>query len=349
MLPERTAVQGDSGRAGIAESDPAAEGTQPSRLKRFVIVAFTDHLIWILLVLIILVGMNIDGFMAWRNLLNVLWATAPLALMVLGLFLVMITRGLDLSLESTFAVAPIGALLLLAAFLPGAINTVTAVGTTLLLGLGVGLLNGYISVRLAVNPFLVTLATLIAFRGVVIWLIPEGLYTIPAGFEFLGGTRIAGVPLAILVFLGVYAVAYVLVSHTPFGRDLYAIGNNERAAYIAGVNVKRAKALTFILAGGFAGLGGLLEAGRLTAVVADMGEGDILMVFAAAILGGTSLAGGVGRVSGIFGAVLVLGIIENLMNLFGVPPAVRQVTFGAILLASIIIASFQQRLRARFG
>ena len=198
--------------------------------------------------------------------------------------------------------------------------------------------------RLKVNPFLVTLAMLLFLRGIVIYLIPEGVYYLPEAYTFLGKFKIADeIPVSIIVLLIIYTLGYVLINRTSFGKNIYAIGNNEQAAYVAGINVSRTKILTFAAAGLFAAIGGMLEAGRLIAVVADMGEGQIMMVFAGVILGGTSLSGGQGRITGILGAVLLLAVLENLMNLFGVMPSVRQMVFGAILLGAIWLASLQER------
>jgi ribose/xylose/arabinose/galactoside ABC-type transport system permease subunit len=303
-------------------------------------------LIWLILLVLVIVGFFVPGFVSSRNITNVLWAAAPLGGMVLGMFFVMLVGGLDLSLESTFAVAPTLAIMFMLNWLPDIVSPPIAILLTLLFGMGVGLFNGLMSVKIRVNPFLVTLATLLILRGVVIYLIPEGVYYLPEGYTFLGALRVFGdIPLAIFVLLGLYAFGHVLINNHTFGKNVYAIGNNEEAAYVAGINVSRVKIMTFVFAGLFAAIGGMLEVGRLRSVVADLGNGDIMMVFAATILGGTSLSGGEGKVTGVFAAVLVISIIENLMNLYGVAPSVRQIVFGIILLSAIVVASLQKRMK----
>ncbi len=304
-----------------------------------------EHLIWLLLAGICLIGLLVPGFFAFGNFFNILWAAAPLGCMVLGMFLVMLTSGLDLSLESTYAFAPTLAIVALLQWFPNVLNEYEAILIVPLLGLVAGLANGLFSVKLRVNPFLVTLATYLFLRGVVIYLIPEGVYYLPEAFTWLGRTRFAGVPVSIGALLLLYGLGYLIVNHTSLGKNIYAIGNNEQAAYVAGINVERTKILTFVLAGLFAAIGGFIETGRLEAVVADLGQGQIMMVFAATILGGTSLSGGEGRITGIFGAVLVIAVIENLLNLFGVEPSIRQMVFAAILMLAILIASVQSRVR----
>lgn len=321
-----------------------------TRTKNFVSLILSEHLIWLILIAVALFGTTVTGFLTTRNLLNVLWAAAPLGCMVLGMYFVMLTGALDLSIESTFALAPTIAILFMNDWMPDTVSPELAILITLVVGMIVGLANGFLSVTLRVNPFLVTLATLLVMRGIVIYLIPEGVYYLNKDFTYLGRVRtVYDIPLGMIVLLVLYLIAYIVIEHHSFGKSIYAIGNNEEAAYVAGINISRVKILTFVYAGLFAALGGLLEVGRLQSVVADLGEGDIMMVFAGAILGGTSLSGGEGRVTGIFASVLVLSFIENIMNLIGIEPSIRQVAFGVILLIAIVIASLQARMKMRTG
>jgi ribose/xylose/arabinose/galactoside ABC-type transport system permease subunit len=301
----------------------------------------------VLLAVLVLFGLTVQGFTNPQNVLNVLWAAAPLGCMVLGLFLVLLIKEVDLSLESTFAFGPTVAIVAMQNWLPDVIGPITAAILTPIIGLVVGGAAGLFAVSLRVNAFLVTLATLLLMRGVVIWLIPEGIYYLPSEYTYLGEQRLFGIPIAILVWLALYLVAYALIERHRLGKEIYAIGNNEEAAFVAGVKVKRTKILCFAIAGFAAALGGMLEVGRLQSVVADLGQGSILMVFAGTILGGTSLSGGIGRLSGVFGAVIVIAVIENLMNLIGIEPSIRQMVFGLVLLVAIWLASLQDRIALR--
>ncbi|MEQ1941576.1 ABC transporter permease [Mesorhizobium sp. VNQ89] len=305
------------------------------------------HLIWVLLSVLVAFGLTVPGFSSVQNLTNVLWAAAPLGCMVLGLFLVLLIKEVDLSLESTFAFAPTVAIMLMTVWAPGLVHPVLAVILTPFIGLAVGLASGAFAVTLRVNAFLVTLATLLVMRGAVIFLIPEGVYYLPSEYTYLGEQRWFGIPVAIFVWLLLYGVAYIFMERHRIGKEVYAIGNNEEAAFLAGVMVHRTKIFCFGIAGLAAAVGGLLEVGRLQSVVADLGEGDILMVFAGTILGGTSLNGGIGRLSGVFGAVIVIAIIENLMNLTGIEPSIRQMVFGSVLLIAIYLASLQDRFASK--
>ena len=322
--------------------EPAADATE-SRLGPTVRRIASEHLIWPILLLLVIIGAFVPGFLTGGNLLNLLWGATPLGCMVLGLYFVMIAGKLDLSLESTFALAPTVGVLAMGAGL----NPVLGILLTLLVGVVVGLFNGAVSVGLNVNPFLVTLATLLTLRGVVVYLIPEGVYDLPPAYTALGGRQfVGGLPLAVVTLAVLFAVAFVVMRYTTFGRSLIGIGNNEPACRVAGINVSAMSIGAFMVAGFCAALGGLLDAGRLFSVDASMGTGEILTVFAATTLGGTALNGGRGHVTGLLGSILVIGGITNIMNLIGVESSLQQIVFGVVLLAAILLSSVQDRLRA---
>jgi ribose/xylose/arabinose/galactoside ABC-type transport system permease subunit len=327
--------------AGVVAPQP---GRSDSRWKAIARQIASEHLIWPILLLLFVIGFFVNGFMTSGNLLNLIWGAAPLGCMVLGLYFVMMAGKLDLSLESTFALAPAIAALAMTKWGFG-IGGIGGIVLTLLVGLAVGAFNGIVSVSLNVNPFLVTLATLLTLRGLVVYVIPEGIYDLPTSYTALGGNKVAGIPIAVFILLGLFAVAYILMRYSVWGRNLTGIGNNEQACRVAGINVSATNIFAFVMAGLCAAIGGLLEAGRLFSVDASMGNGEILIVFAATTLGGTALAGGRGRVTGLLGAILVIGGITNLMNLVGVGASSQQIIFGAILLVAILLSSLQDRLR----
>jgi ribose/xylose/arabinose/galactoside ABC-type transport system permease subunit len=214
-------------------------------LKKLSRYLLSEHLIWVILVVLCVFGLSVDGFLSPRNMMNILWSAAPLGCMVLGMFFVMVCSGVDLSLESTFGFANTIGIMFMVSWAPKIVSPGIAILITLAVGLMAGLANGLISVRLRVNPFLVTLATMLIMRGVVIYLIPEGVYYLPDGYTFLGELRIGGYfPLAVIVLAVLYLIAYFLTNHFSFGKSLFAIGNNAEAAYVAGINVARAKILT---------------------------------------------------------------------------------------------------------
>ena len=202
----------------VAPGAVAARGVQGRATSA--LAAASEHLVWVLLVLLMGVGLFVRGFWGVANLTNVLWAAAPTGLMVLGLFFVMLTGGLDLSLESTYGFAPAIGILFMVQWLPAVTSPLIAIVITVLVGAAVGLFNGVASVLMRVNAFLITLATLLILRGLSIYLVPEGIYNLPEGYTYLGGAQVAGIPVAIFVAAAAFVVAYMVMNRHSFGKAL---------------------------------------------------------------------------------------------------------------------------------
>lgn len=317
------------------------------KIRSFLTVAFTDCVVWALLLVLLVAGYIVEPrFISMGNLLNIISHTAPLAMMVFGLALLLMIGRIDLSLESTFALAPIVANLLVMkwlAFIPDFIS----IPACILIGCLIGFFNGYLSVKLGVSDFLIGLAMLIFLRGIVKFLIPEGLYAIPDSFTYLGSTRYfdGEFPVTIIVLAAVALVFHLVTTKRPFGRQLLATGSNREAAFISGINTTRVQMTAFIVAGGMAAFAGMLAAGRQLSCTNGMGEGYIMIVLAAVVLGGVVMTGGRGTIIGALGGALVLQTLENILTLGDVNPFLQDAVFGFILLAAIVF----QGLRVRSG
>lgn len=315
---------------------------------RKLILFACNHGVWVIFFAIfILGGFLVPGFMSTYNLMNVLWGNIPFSFMALGMFIVLLVGETDLSIESIFAIAPIAGAVLMTKYAPNVVTPGVAIVICLLVGVLAGAVNAVLSVYLRVNSFLATLTMLLVLRGIAQYLIPEGLYYLPDLFIALGDEMVWKIPLAVIAFVVVALAVYVLTTRTVFGKNLYATGSSETAAYLAGLNTKRIRSYAFLLAGLLAGLGGLVGSGRMQAVTADMGSGDIMMCFAACFLGGSSMSGGNGEIIDLVGSILTLSIITNLMNLVGVNPFLVKIVYGIILLLAIIFANVQQDIRKR--
>ena len=305
-----------------------------------------SHGIWMIFIVLFLIGASaVPGFIRLENLRNVLWGNISFGFLVLGMFIVLLTGAFDLSIESTFAMAPIIAVLFMVEWAPQIVSPYVAMLITIIIGIAIGLFNGLLSVQLGINPFLVTLTVLLSLRGFAEYLIPEGIYYLPKKFIFIGSGNVLGIPAAIILFLVAVIIVYFILRKTVFGKNLYATGSTESAAYLSGINTKRIRIATFIIAGLFAAIGGIVETGRMHAVVAAMGEGEVMTVFAACFLAGTSMSGGRGEVIDLIGAILTLSIITNIMNLVGFNPFLIKTLYGLILLVAIIFSNMQQRFR----
>jgi simple sugar transport system permease protein len=298
------------------------------------------------LIALILVGRLVSpSFWAAANIWSVLQASSELAMLTMGLTFVLLTGRFDLSLESTFGLAPmVGVWLALSAaaggagvFSSSAIGDVLGLITIFAVALAVAAVNSALVVYMRFNAFIVTLAMLILLRGINEGLTDSATLTdLPEAFTWLGATYVGPVPMSLIVALVVLAIGSALLHWTPYGRAVFAIGGNEQAARVAGIRVQRILVITFAVAGLLAALGGLLQTGRIASVTPTMGQNDIFSAFAAAVLGGVSLRGGRGTLGGACLGVLLLGIIQNILTLSLVSVFWVQATTGGMIVVALL-------------
>src|SRR5215213_3662416 len=283
-----------------------------------------------------------DRFLTEFNLSNVLRQNSMLGLVALGMTFVILTGGIDLSVGSLLAVAGV-----IAANLAGRgtlLALFAAVGFTTLLGF----INGLVIAKARIQPFIVTLAMMIAARGLALASTGEESVRVDRlseGFTWLGRGWAGPVPVPVLIMIVAYVLGWTALKYTRFGRHVYALGDNEEAARLMGLNVGRVTMGVYALSGMLAGLAGVILASRLGAGQPVAGTGWELDAIAAVVVGGTLLTGGLGGVGSTLVGVLLLGIIFNLFNLEGtISPWWQLVLRGLILLMVVII---QNRLSAR--
>ncbi|WFE66427.1 ABC transporter permease [Micromonospora sp. WMMD714] len=284
-------------------------------------------------------------FLSTDNVVNVLQSMSEIAILVLAQTIVLITGKMDLSLESTFGLAPgIAAWLVVDPELTrglglGLLPEAWAVPVVLLVGALVGAFNGLLIVRFGLNGFIVTLGMLIILRGLLTGISGgQTFFALPGSMTYLGSTSWFGIPASIWLSLLLFAVGIVVLGHTRAGRSLYAIGGNVDAARAAGIRTDRVLWIALVVASVLAALAGLLISGRLAAVPAAQGDGAIFQVFAAAVIGGVSLNGGKGSVFGAFTGVLLLFMIINVLTLAGVPAQWTNFLNGAVILVALVVS-----------
>ncbi|MFD0818431.1 ABC transporter permease [Micromonospora zhanjiangensis] len=284
-------------------------------------------------------------FLRSDNIVNVLQSMSEISIVVLAETVVLIAGKMDLSLESTFGLAPgIAAWLIVdPAVTHGlglhALSGGWAVPVVLLVGALVGAFNGLLIVRFGLNGFIVTLGMLIVLRGLLTGISGgKTFFALPESMTYLGSTTWLGVPASIWLSLLLFVGGIVVLGFTRPGRALYAIGGNVDAARAAGIRTDRILWLTLVVAGMLAALAGLLISGRLASVPAAQGNGAIFQVFAAAVIGGVSLNGGKGTVFGAFTGVLLLFMIINVLALAGVPAQWTNFLNGAVILVALVVS-----------
>ncbi|WP_240506906.1 ABC transporter permease [Thermoactinospora rubra] len=306
---------------------------------------FRQHGALVVLGVLVVAGtLAFDTFLTPANLTNIATASSFLAIIAIGMTFVIISGGIDLSVGSLFVLGGV-----LAAY-GSQYGTLAALALPLAVCGLFGLVQGVIIARTGMAPFIVTLAGLLAARGLMLSLTGEGATTYlveDETFAAIGQGSPAGIGYPVFVTVAVLAVAAVFLQRTGFGQNVYAIGGNEDAAALMGVPVSRTKIIVYLVSGLLAGLSGALNAARLSSGVTILGIGLELDVIAAVVIGGTLLTGGAGGLTGTIAGALLLGVIQNLINQAGgLTSAFQQVVSGAFLAAVVIVHRFLSRRAA---
>jgi simple sugar transport system permease protein len=333
------------------EEEVTPQRHRPGRLSRETFKSREFALIPVVL-LAMLIGFIITPvFLTQRNITNLLQQSSELAIVVVALSLILIAGKFDLSLESTFAFAPMvaaWAVLPVSAGgsgfgLPGWLGVPLIVVVAIL----VGLINSFFIVRLGLNAFIITLAMLILLRGLTLGLVSgRTLFELPKSFLWLGSAQVLSIPVSVLVCALVFILAALFLRYHRVGRSLYVIGGNREAARAAGINVERVLIGVFIVAAILAAIAGLALVGRTASVTPSQGANLIFSAFAAAVIGGVSLNGGRGTMLGAFLGVLLLAIITNILTLSQIPSFWIDATNGAIILVAILFSRLTGRAEA---
>ncbi|MEU5551263.1 MULTISPECIES: ABC transporter permease [unclassified Micromonospora] len=332
----------------LTPTTPPAAAPPPSRSasRSLAVARLRDLALVPAIIAVAVVGSIVNPvFLSSDNIINVLQSMSEIAIVVLAQTIVLITGKMDLSLESTFGLAPgIAAWLVIDPALTRGLGLdvvpdAWAVPVVLLVGALVGAFNGLLIVRFGLNGFIVTLGMLIVLRGLLTGISGgQTFFALPESMTYLGSASWAGVPASIWVSLLLVAVGIVVLGYTRAGRALYAIGGNADAARAAGIRTDRVLWVALIVASVLAALAGLLISGRLAAVPAAQGSGAIFQVFAAAVIGGVSLNGGKGSVFGAFTGVLLLFMIINVLTLAGVPAQWTNFLNGTVILVALVVS-----------
>ncbi|NTB95034.1 ribose ABC transporter permease [Agrobacterium tumefaciens] len=288
-----------------------------------------------LIVVSILMGLASDNFFSVNNIMNVLRQVSVVGILAVGMTFVILTGGIDLSVGAVMAlVGTLSAGLMVNSGLPASV----ALPAGLFIGLGIGIFNGALVAWGKMPAIIVTLATMGMARG--LGLIYSGGYPvsgIPSWISWFGVGRVGVVPVPVIIMVAIYAIALVLLQRTAFGRHVYALGGNELAARLSGVKTQRVKLAVYGISGVTAALAALILTGRLMSGQPNAGVGFELDAIAAVVLGGTAIAGGRGLILGTLIGAVLLGILNNGLNLMGINPYLQDVIKGGIILLAIYI------------
>ena len=288
-----------------------------------------------LIVVSIIMGFTSDNFFRIDNFLNVLRQASIVGILAVGMTFVILTGGIDLSVGAVMALCgTLYAGLVVNSGMPAEAGLLVCI----LIGLGFGLFNGALVAWGKMPAIIVTLATMGIARG--LGLIYSGGYPIsglPSWLSWFGVGRLAGIPVPIIIMLVIYFIAWVLLQRTPFGRRVYAIGGNEMAARLSGIKTERTKLIVYGISGLTAAFAAVILTGRLMSGQPNAGVGFELDAIAAVVLGGTAIAGGRGLIIGTLIGAVLLGILNNGLNLMGINPYLQNVIKGLIILLAIYV------------
>ena len=295
--------------------------------------AFRVESLFVLTVLIVVMAVLSPYFLSVSNFLNILLATSVIGVLAIGATFVISSAGIDLSIGSVLALSGVVGCQLIAAFdLPWPVGAAACLAA----GAAAGFVNGFLITRGAIPPFIVTLGMLGVARGFGL-VLTNGLpiYGLPDPIVYLGQGRPLGVPTPVLVLAAAAIVAHIVLMHTRFGLYTQVIGDSEVAARAMGVRVERQKVLIYTLSGALAGLAGLLFAARVNAGDPTAGLNYELTAITATIIGGTNLFGGRGSIVGTIIGALIMGVLQNGLNLLAVPSFYQQMAIGAVLVLAV--------------
>ncbi len=294
------------------------------------------------------------AFLSSTNLINIVRQMSVVGLIALGVTGIIVSAGIDLSSGSVVGLTAVVAASLAqapdnsGAFYPGLhLPLVVPVAAACLVGALVGLINGTLVAKARIPPFIATLGTFTAIRGAAnLYTSGRPISDLTDDYDFIGQGDVFGVPVPIIILVVMAVVTHVLYAHTKFGKYIYAIGGNEQAARVSGINASRYKMLIYVYASFLAGLAGVVVSSRIGSGQPGLGVGYELDAIAATVIGGTSLsAGGIGTVAGTIVGALIIGVLNNTLDLMNVSAFWQQIVKGCIIVGAVILDQLKNRGR----
>jgi ribose transport system permease protein len=291
----------------------------------------------VLIVLVFIISLMNPKFLSMYNILNIFRQVSINGLIAFGMTFVILTGGIDLSVGAILALSG----MILGLMVASGVSDIIAIPAVLIVGGLLGLFNGLFISKVKLQAFIVTLATMTMFRGVTMIIsdgIPAmGLTSNAPVLDFFSQGSIFGIPFPMIVFIVVFLILLVVLQNTVFGRGVYAIGGNEEVARLSSLPTNRIKTWVYVISGTMSALAGVILTSRLSSSQPTAGTGFELDAIAAVVIGGTSLAGGRGRLFGTFIGVLIIGVLNNGLNIIGVSAFYQQFIKGLVILLAVIL------------
>ena len=328
-----------------------------STRQRAIVEFLLDNLVWFMLVAVLAVfSATVPNFFQVGIFVNIVESSTFVGVMAIGLAIVIIAGNMDLSVESIAALTAMVTGILFCSrgigigivFTPEWLVLPVSLLISMTVGGIIGYLNGWLVVKLKMNAFIVTLASYIWVRGLVVAMSGgRSAQDLAPSLRVIGIETVVYIPLIAWIAIGSFILFSFIMMKTPFGRHVTMIGGNPVATFRAGIKVDRLTLITFELAGAIAGVAGWLLAIRTSGATANLGTGMLFQAFAAVVIGGVSLKGGIGQLPGVYAGVLMLHSIQTAINLMGLPAHYTQIILGALVLAAVLLDTVKLSIRQR--
>jgi len=300
----------------------------------------------VLLIMMVVMSFLSHSFFTTNNLLNILRQAAPIFIIGAGQTVVILARGIDLSMDS---VASLTGVIMATLMVDNKVPFYWSMLLSLGLGALLGLINGIIVTKIKLPPFVATFGTYLLFKGLtVLWIDGRVISGFSKDFTFLGAGRVFGIPFIIFIALLVYLIVRLLLRYTTFGRKIYAIGANPEASRVSGIKIDRIVIAAFVISAMLATFGSQLYISRINSAKEDFGEGFALDAIAATLIGGTSFDGGVGTIEGtVIGALIIL-LLRNAMNLLGVSGLWQGLATGLVIIIAVLGDTYLKKVAKKY-
>lgn len=309
-----------------------------------------DHVVWLILITA-LIGFSvfIEGFAQWGIYRNVFYHAVFVGILAIAEALCIISKEMDLSVESVLCLGAV-----VTAFLTGSSSDASGLllhgyltlGIVLLIGAIIGLFNGFFIVKLKISSFIITLAGYLIYRAVGLIITQgHGVIRLRPEVVYVARTDIGPIPLMIIIMVAIYAIFYFILTQTKFGKHIYFIGDSREASFNAGIRVDRVLMAVFVLSGMLSALAGWLIAARTNGSSPSIGMGMLFEAFAAVVIGGVSLQGGIGRLTGVFAGAILLSAISTAISIVGIPPFYMNIIRGGFIIFAVLLDAIINRIR----
>ena len=321
-------------------------------IKRETLKWVLDNIAWfILAILIVVFSFTVQGFAQWPIYRNILSHAIFIGILAIAEALCIISREMDLSTESVMALSAV-----ITAYLAGTstdasglhLNGISTLLIVLAIGMLIGVINGFFVVRLKINSFIITLAGFLAFRSVGLVITGgRGVLNISPDIVAVARTSIGPIPMLVIIMVSLYAFFHWLLTRTRFGRYVYYVGDSREAAFNAGIRVDRVVLGVFIISGVLSALAGWLLAARTNGCSPSLGNGMLFEAMAAVVIGGVSLQGGVGKITGVFAGAVLLSSISTVIAIVGMNPFYMNIIRGGLIIVAVLLDAAIRSARAK--